>query len=154
MAQVVGGSDFDVAWDDKTNRCLLLLREAADLWATQGRNAVASERVISAFLQVLAKRVKWHGSWPGRFFTDSSVEFADPRLSCLACREQSPIKSSADVTKSIELLIHALNEAADLWALGNPEDPPTKRVLDAMLRVMWNGYLAPRPPSRAYPEGL
>jgi hypothetical protein len=26
-----------------------------------------------------------------------------------------------------------LKEASDLWAMGNPEDPPTERVLDRLL---------------------
>jgi len=71
------------------------------------------------------------------------------RLATLA-----PKKSAKDIGLSIEGLQRLLREAAELWALGDPENPATKQVLDSMLKVMWNGQLAPRPPSRAYPEGF
>jgi hypothetical protein len=154
VAQVVGGSDFDFAWDDKTNRCLILLREAADLWASEGRNALDHEKVLAAFLQVLAKPVRWRSRWPARFFTDTTLEFATPQQSCQSCKELAPKKSAKDFELSIEGLQRLLREAAELWALGDPENPTTKQVLDSMLNVMWSGQLAPRPPSRAYPEGF
>jgi hypothetical protein len=31
MAQVTGGSDFDMVWDEWARECLVLLREAADI---------------------------------------------------------------------------------------------------------------------------
>ena len=154
VAQVVGGTNFDFAWDGKTNRCLILLREAADFWATKGRNALDPEKVLAAFLQVLAEPVRWRSNWPARFFTDTRLEFWLPQQSCQCCRELAPKRSTEDVATSIELLDGLLREVADLWALGDPENPSTKQVLDSILEVMWNRHLAPRPPSRAYPEGL
>lgn len=154
MAQVVGGTDFDVGWDDKTNRCLILLREASDLWATKGLEALDPEKVLAAFLQVLAKPVRWRANWPARFFTNTLLEFVPPQKSCESCRELAPKRGTEDIATSIELLNRLLREASDLWALGDPENPSTKQVLDSMLDVMWTRHLAPRPPSRAYPKGL
>ncbi len=156
MAQVVGGTDFDFVWDDKTNRCLILLREAADLWATRGRNALDPERVLAAFLQVLARpglRVSGPPSWrwPLRFFPDGALEFAFPMDSC---KTLAPKESIDDLGESVELLKWSLAGAADLWALGDPENPTAKQILDSLLKIMWDRHLAVRPPSRQYPKGL
>lgn len=156
MAQVVGGWDFDAVWDDKANRCLILLREAADLWATRGRIALDPERVLEAFLQVLARpgakdyfAPSWR--WPLRFFADADLEFPNPMQSC---QTLAPKQNDQDLGHSVELLKHSLSEAADLWALGNPEDPSAKHVLDSMLKIMWERHLATRPPSKRHPRGL
>lgn len=153
MAQVVGGSDFDFDWDVKTNRCLILFREAADLWASNGRNALAPEKVLAAFLYVLSQPAR-PSRWPARFFTDTTLEFAAPQQSCQSCKKLAPKRSMDDIATSNELLNRSLGEAADLWALGDPENPATKQVLDSMLKLMWQRHLARRPPSRAYPDGL
>jgi len=156
VAQVVGGSDFDAVWDDKANRCLILLREAADLWATRGRTALDPERVLAAFLQVLARpgsRQPWppRWSWPLRFFADLDLEFASPVKSCQAL---APKQMTQDLGVAVELLKHPLSDAAELWALGDPENPSAKGVLDSMLKIMWERHLAARPPSGQYPIGL
>jgi hypothetical protein len=106
VAQVVGGSDFDAVWDDKANRCLLLLREA-DLWATRGRTALDPERVLAAFLQVLARpgsgKQWWLTGWrwPLRFFADLDLEFATPVQSC---QTLAPKQMTQDLGVAVELL--------------------------------------------------
>jgi hypothetical protein len=158
VAQAVGGTNFDFGWDNKTNRCLFLLREAADLWASSGRGALDTNKVVAAFLQVLTRRINplvaTSTSWPNRFFTETSAEFATPQESCLSCQQLAPARSTEEFTVAIGELNGAVRRAAAVWVLGDPENPSTSEVLHMMLAILWDRHLAARPPSKAYPQGL
>ena len=151
MAQVIGGSDFDFVWDDKTKTALRLLSEAADLWARGGRDALEHGTALAVFLTVLAwpqRGLWWQPQWPLRFFD------APPRNELPApadsCRALAPTCSCEDVDKAIRNLECSWREAADMWSLGDPETPQARAVLQSMLEILWEKGIAPRPPGRQY----
>jgi hypothetical protein len=146
VAQVTGGSDFDFVWDDKRNAALRVLREAADLWATRGRQIVQVDRVVAAFMQVLAwpqRGLWWSPRWPLRFLNEAATMPPSPIQSCLTLAPARKPEECAAVVKALE---EAISEAADLWALGDPEKPVTLRYLEVLLGILWNRRVAPRPP--------
>jgi hypothetical protein len=73
MAQVTTGSDFDGVWEERSNASPMLLREASDLFAKAGEDAIAADAVVASLLGVLAKprptNLYWgRPTWPPRFF--------------------------------------------------------------------------------------
>jgi hypothetical protein len=154
VAQVLGGSDFDFVWDDKTNAALRVLREAADVWATRGRMKLDTQRVIGVFMEVLARPQKglwWSYRWPVRFLGE---EAEAPPDAVDSCRALAPSRAVEEYVKVTLALHRSLCEAADMWALGDPEKPSTREQLASMLEILWQERVAPRPPSKHYPEGV
>jgi hypothetical protein len=150
----MGGAGFDFVWDDKTSAALRVLREAADLWATRGRGALQVTRVGAVFMQVLAwpqQGLWWMPRWPLRFFETGGKEPPSFVESCRVLAGGSTIEKCNEVAVALE---RCLGQAADLWAIGDPEQPNTRAQLQSMLELLWEKEIVPRPPSRRHPTGV
>jgi hypothetical protein len=155
MAQVTGGSDFDSVWEEVANASLLLLREASDLFAKGGENAIAADVVVASLLGILAKsrpsNLYWaRAKWPPRFF-DGAVEPPAVRHSF---QKLAPRHQHEDCDAVVTELKAVISPAAKEWALGNPEQPDAREVLRELFGLLWSRRLIPRPPAKAYPLGL
>ena len=151
MAQVTGGSDFDFPWNDKAIACLTVLREAADAWARNGIAAIAPTRVVAMLLRVVGRRVRdqaapWsRPSWPVRFIPEWLDTTTDSEEIPITLRSG---KSAPVDSRTLAALDRLLEHSAQLWSLGNPEEPAPRDVLDGVHQILWRGRFAPRPPSR------
>lgn len=133
----------------------MLLREASDLFAKAGENAIAADVVVASLLGVLAKprpaNFYWgRPKWPPRFF-DGTVQSppVQDSFESLAPRQQHGV-CDAVVTE----LGAVVSAAAKEWALGNPEQPDAREVLRELFGLLWSRRLIPRPPAKAYPRGV
>lgn len=154
MAQVTGGSDFDGVWEEWSNASLMLLREASDLCAKAGENAIAADVVVASLLGVLARRPTnfyWgRPKWPMRFF-DGTVE---PPAAQDSFKKLAPRQQHGDCDAVVTELVAVVPSAAKEWALGNPEQPDAREVLRELFGLLWSRRLIPRPPAKAYPRGV
>ncbi len=157
MAQVTGGSGFDGEWEERTNVCLRLLREAADFIASHGMDSLRAGVIVDAFLWTLGTRLPPSTFRPGK-----------PRLPLRFFDSDAPVKPAATDSRSllragnpknrdaetIAELVDIMQRSATLWADGDPEKPNTREVLRHLLKVLWSNGLVHHPPSQAYPRGI
>ena len=154
MAQVTGGSDFDEIWEERTNTCLALLREAADAYSTRGLEAVEADVVVAGLLWTLSRPLhsgfcKSQPQWPLRFFDEASAPPPPALESCRRLQGQHRV----DCAQAVSELTALVQSASASWGLGDPEIPTSRSVLQQLLEALWSRHLSPRPPSRAYPRG-
>jgi hypothetical protein len=157
MAQVAGGSDFDGEWEERTNVCLGLLREAADRIASHGFEALRADVIVDALLWVLASRLPPVMFQPGkprlplRFFEGDALPKPAAMDSCGRLRAGDPKPEDAE---TVAVLVGIIESSARSWADGDPEIPETREVLRQLLGVLWSKHLARHPPSKTYPRGI
>jgi hypothetical protein len=153
VAQVTGGSDFDFFWEQKAAAAWRLLREASDVWASQGRGSLDVAIALGRFMMILARPGGWPPLlqlyWPPRFLLEPPPLAAADSVLMLSPR-CNPQQASA----AIQSLLVILGKAADEWSIGHPEEPKTRDVLNEMLATLWQYKIAPHPPSKAYPREL
>src|ERR1043165_4997421 len=65
MAQVCGGTTFDLAFSRKHEAAQKMLSCAADVWATSGREALNSDSVIAVMLRIFLSEWSEYGVYPG-----------------------------------------------------------------------------------------
>jgi len=155
MAQVTGGSHFDEVWEEWSNVSLTLIREAADRFAHSGENALAPEVVATAFLSVLATprpaNFRWsRPKWPPRFF-DGAYQ---PPLAVESFEKLAPSQQQGNWVNVVADIAEVISVAAREWALGNPEQPNSREILNELLGLLWSRRLIPRPPAKSFPRGI
>jgi len=152
MAQNTGGSDFDLFWEEKSSAAWRLLREAADVWAQDGRAGLDVRLAVDRFMHILASpgRGLWpQVRWPKRFLLEPV-----PPGTTESCATLAPSCSEARTADAERALLATLSSAADEWSMGHPEEPSTRGVLHEMLTTLWQFKIAPHPPSKAYPREM
>lgn len=156
MAQLTGGSDFDEIWEERTNTCLALLREAADAHSLQGPGAVQPAAVVASLLWIFSRPLPagfgmGRPRWPLRFFDGASEP---PPAAVESCRRLQEHQRRVDCDQVVSELRAVVQSASASWGLGDPENPLPRSVLQQLLEVLWSRRLSPRPPSKAYPRGV
>jgi hypothetical protein len=153
LAQVTGGPNFDIAWEEWSNAALRLVREAADTYARAGADALAPASVSAAFLSVVTRPLPTNPffvpKWPVRWF-DGSYEIPP------AAESFNKLITSGFVVRSDQIaanLDDVIRRASTAWADGDPESPATRDVHRELLAILWADRLVPRPPTKAYPRG-
>ena len=146
-------SDFDTVWDERANRSLALLREAADAIAERGLSALQPLLVVESLLSVLfdplpPNSVWERPQWPVRLFDSTAPPPPSARESC---DKLETGRSRTDCNEIVPALTAIVCAAANSWSLGDPESPETRTVLEELLQILWRRRLIPRPPSKAYP---
>ena len=154
MAQVTGGPNFDIAWEEWSNAALRLVREAADVYAKSGANALAPATVSAAFLSVVARRLPTNPffvpKWPVRWF-DGGNAIPPAAESFKKLMTSGSVVQSEQIAANLEEVIQ---RASTSWVDGDPESPATREVHRELLAILWAHRLVPRPPTNAYPRGL
>src|SRR5689334_13874518 len=143
MAQVTGGWNFDMVWEEWTNRSLLLLREAANAYAAGGEEAIDPSVVVASFLGVLSRprpaNPFYFPKWPLRFFDGTHLP---PKVTDSLTALGETLGNQEVETALTDLI----RSAAHGWAEGDPEVPETRVVLRDALEILWSRRLIPHPP--------
>ncbi len=155
MGQYAHFAFFDSDWDERIDVALTLLREAADLYASQGAGAIAIDRVLASWLWVLATPLPARAApgsprLPLRFFEDHCAPKPAAEASCEALRTAA----SASVEHALSELTQIVRTASATWSEGDPETPDARSVSQALLGVLWTHRFGRRPPSKQYPVGI
>jgi hypothetical protein len=137
----------------KCERGLALLREAADLWARDGREALSEQVVVSVFVRLLTSAEEYRplqlrGSTssgetpalPVRPLQDWAPSARSPSEE-IACA--STHLGHSDVCSLSEACLALIAEAATEWALGDPEQPQTEAVFRHLARLLDSRGLIP-----------
>jgi hypothetical protein len=155
--KVPAGSDFDDVWEEWSNASLMLVREAADMFAKSGENALAPDLVVATLLWILAvprpASLYFYASrpkWPLRYFDGAfRPPLAEESLERLASLQQC-----GNCAEVVMELTDVMSAAAKEWSFGNPEQPDSREVLRQLFALLWARRLIPRPPAKAYPRGV
>jgi hypothetical protein len=151
MAQVAGGSNRDWVFASKANACGRLLEEAATAYARNGLGAARPDDVASGVLKIWAVALpenlntsNWQ--WPVRFLPAWLEGIEAPEV---LCSRVLPASGRTDCTGAIPELLATVREAARMWSLGDPSDPPPATVLEVVVGSLWRHRLSTRPPWRS-----
>jgi hypothetical protein len=153
MAQVCGGTSFDFVALRKHDAAQRILSRAADAWATHGRNTLSIDSVVAILLRIFLSRRSEYGGirWETR-----SLESWLPFVGTAQREAESLISAVAKpkVAEVLTLLNAELSCAVDQWLIGDPEQPPTEHVLNAIVHVLFIHKLILRPPSPKFPTSV
>lgn len=156
MAQFKGGPLHDYIWDMKLVSALKAVRDAADICSTQGADALEVDSLLAVIFHIFSD--EWCFSpVPGqiraetRSFADwrplvSSALIEAQRLNPRACREV--VESLVDAIKGEFRLI------VEEWSHGDPEQPHTEHVLNAVVHALFEANLGKRPASPMLPTSF
>jgi len=110
--------------------------------------------VVATFVGRLASHRRgnlWGTKRPLRFFdTTMTPPCIDESYAMLALSARHRRMRGEVLDELTNILALATTE----WALGDPENPHPREVLQRTLALLWSARLIPRPPCRAYPLGL
>ena len=137
----------------KRERGLVCLREAADVWARDGRAALSDQLVLSVLFRVFASPERYRQLQ----LRGSTLPGDVPALPVRPLEEwQSTVGTPSDEianlsnkmsAAAVRTLTHAcldlIGEAASEWALGDPERPTTEVVFLRLARLLDSQGLIP-----------
>jgi len=149
MAQVVGGSMYDFEWDRKHDAALLVLSREADQCVGAGLDAHRSDRAVAATLRIFGDR------FLNRNYSRSPEEWCrvveDVPAELLRLKPQLDLGEITEITQQLR---SETAVAADKWALGDPENPPTADVLNVLEHVLFRHRVIKNPPKYRTPTSL
>jgi hypothetical protein len=139
MAQVVGGTDYDFMWDRKINIVHDRIKDAADLWSKDGKNGFDVGTLISIILRIFSEPWSSLTSAPQlkretRRLDEWTQIITNPyeELCKLKTNQSGDI-----VNDTLKSLLAETKLAANEWAIGNPEEPPTYHMLNVIIHVLF-----------------
>lgn len=151
MAQVSGGTSFDQVAERKHYLVASILSRASDLWAKNGKDAPSPDSIIPVLLHIFLSRWSQFGAQREETLSLETwltrVSTAEQEVHALM-----PALTPAAIAEVISLLQTELSFAAGQWALGNPEQPPTAHVLNAVEHVLFSHKCIARPPNSKLPK--
>ncbi len=138
MAQVTGGSDYDLVWDEKVEAALALVREVSDAAAME-RTYLPEDFIIAALLKTLAypvmPKIRKLKEWDGKTGTVTEELTVLNR------------GASTEACKSMEFeLRQILSQAILGWEEGDPENPQTQTVFNNMVSALFEQKFIRNPP--------
>lgn len=148
MAQVCGGTTFDYVAQRKHDAAQRVLSRAADIWANQ--SALDLDSLIAVLLHIFLSRWSEYGNIRQETLT---LEQWLPRVA-RAHEEVHALLPSATpalIADVMSLLQAEVSSAAQQWALGDPEQPPTAQALNTVEHILFLHKLITRPPSPKLP---
>jgi hypothetical protein len=153
MAQVCGGTTFDLAFRRKHDTAQKMLSRAADIWAANGRKALCADSVIAVMLRIfLSKWSEW-GVYPSELRQEARTFENWLSIVDTAQQEAHGLSKVAPsiISDALLLLLAEISCAADQWSLGNPEQPSTAEALNAIEHILFSHKLTHRPASPKLP---
>ncbi len=153
MAQCTGGTSFDLAFERKHDVVLRLLTRAADLWATQGREALPPDSLVAVMLRIFLSEWSGYGGRRGEMEQEMRTLDAWIALVGTPSEEADPLTAppSEQISSAISQLVIQVSSGADQWSMGNPEQPPTPHVLNAVEHILFSHKLTHPPPNPKLP---
>jgi hypothetical protein len=155
MAQVCGGTAFDLTFSRKHEVAQKLLSRAADIWAASGREALAPDSVIAVMLRIFLSEWSEVGEILGELHQEGRS--LEKWLSIVGSPEQEAGRSGVApdfISQALSLLLAEISYAADRWSIGNPEEPPTAQALNAIEHILFTYKLTNRPASPKLPTTI
>lgn len=149
MAQVCGDSSFDYAWDRQHEVALGVLRKAADLWASNGVDAVSADALMAVLLRIYLS--------PWSQFGDNTRERRDLDTwlqSVTSARDELATLHPGADPSVLSRLDAELSFAIKQWVLGDPELPPTAHTINVVEHALFSSKLTRRPASPKLPTSL
>lgn len=154
MAQVCGGTSFDLAFRRKHEAAQRMLSRAADIWAAKGREALDSDAVIAVILRIYLSEWSEYGEQVGELRQETRSLEAWLSIVGTAKQEADGLARVAPsiISDALSLLLGEISCAADQWSIGNPEQPPTAQALNAIEHILFEHKLTHRPASPKLPQ--
>jgi hypothetical protein len=146
MAQVCGGTSFDFEASRKHDAAQKVLSRAADLWATHGREALSLDALIAVLLRIFLCR--------GFMSEARPLEAWLPLVGTALHEAESFIFDHPAAICVLPLIHKDLSVAIEQCLLGDPEQPPTAHVLNAIEYVLFTHRLSHRPAAPKLPITL
>ena len=155
MAQVCGGTTFDIVARRKHDAAQRVLSRAADTLAMHGRDSLNLDSVLAVLLRIFLSR--W--SDLEYFSLRHEARTLESWLSIVGTALQEaesliPVSAASVTTEVLTLLRAELSFAAEQWLLGDPEKPPTAHALNAIEHVLFTHRLIHRPGASQLPTTL
>lgn len=153
MAQVCGGTTFDLAFSRKHEAAQKMLSCAADVWATSGREALNPDSVIAVMLRIFLSEWSEYGVYPGELRREARSLQDWLSVAGTAQQEAEAVCKMAPniISDALSLLLGEISYAADQWSIGNPEQPSTAQALNAIEHILFTHKLTHRPASPKLP---
>lgn len=137
----------------KRERGLECVRDAADRWARHGRSAIDDEVFLAVFVRLLLaperyRTLKGARCGQGASVPDLPVRPLDEWAGLVGtateeCARPTPGYPQSTGPFPVRLLMAQVSGAADQWALGDPEQPPTILVFRELARILEDNGLLP-----------
>lgn len=154
MAQVCGGTSFDLEYSHKHEAVQHVLARAADTWAARGREALNVDSVIAVVLHIFLSRWSEFGHSREEGLTLEQwlplVGTAQEEAEALV----SPMTPAKQVAEVLSPLLSEISFAADQWSLGNPEQPPSAHALNVIRHILFTHKFTKRPASAKLPKTI
>jgi hypothetical protein len=149
----VGKPGFEIR-EEKRVRGLDCVRAAADSWAVQGRSGLQEGAVLAVLLRLFAapERVRTLPAGRGTPLVGGPPALPVRPLSEWLAKVGTPIEECDRLAGGrgrssphdiVDPLVAVLKQAADEWALGDPESPPTEEVFLRIARELDKHGLLP-----------
>lgn len=153
MAQVCGGTTFDLVFSRKHEAAQKVLSRAADLWSTGGREKLSSDSVAAVMLRIFLSPWSEYGANPGELRREARGLESGLSLVGTAQEEASRFSKTqpSTISDAIPELLAEISSAADQWSIGNPEQPSTAQALNAIEHLLFSHKLTHRPASPKLP---
>jgi hypothetical protein len=157
MAQVCGDSLFDFVWRRIHNVALRVMRQAADSWATRGRESLSQDAVIAVFVNIYLS--EWCELNSIHFDIDREARSLQGWLRLVTTARAELIANCPKVlpdvvTNAARELEAEMSLAIGRWTLGDPESPSTEHAINAIECVLFDNGLTRRPPNPKLPMSL
>ena len=154
MAQVCGGTTFDLVFERKHAAAQRILSRAADSWAAKGRHALDPDAVLAVLLRIFLQKESEWGQDRGEIRRE--VRSLEKWLSIIVTAQQEatgPLSKVAPsvVSDALSMLLAEMSCAADQWSLGNPEQPPSAQALNSIEHILFTHKITRRPANSGLP---
>lgn len=140
MAQVCGGAPYD-DYRERMATALSFLQKLAEQWAVNGEEAIDFDAALALMCRVILS--PFTAGLPLSFGV-CLAQMASPEAEMRRCARGIP---GCTPDEALVELSEVLAIAGESWCLGDPESPPTERVLHAMAMVLYGHHLLRRRPA-------
>ena len=159
MAQVCGGTNFDIVAERRHEAATKAFTGATGLCAKLGIASASIDSIRAVTLRIYL--TPWN-SWDG----DSGINrtFRESRhledwMTFVKTPEEEMLNRKLEVNAeqaqtALDHLRMELRIATGQWALGDPEKPAVRDVVNAIEHILWQSRIRVQPPTAKHPQTL
>jgi hypothetical protein len=129
------------------------VRDAANTWSSQGRSAIDDAVFLAVMIRLLLaperhRTLKANKAYAGGWVPDLPIRPFDEWAAVVGtpaeeCARPTPGYPPPATPAPLGELLEKVGRAADQWALGDPEQPPTEAVFKDLARCLCDCGLLP-----------
>jgi hypothetical protein len=140
---------YDPTWDWRVEAAHEILIAAADDWALQTIKDPVCDDVLRVVVHILG--IRW-SRWDFPSDRRESIRSLSQWLQSVTgldaeCARLLPKSQQMYARDVAEALREIVSAAADGWHEGNPEEPPTSAILNAIIGILFENQMVRHPPS-------